>query len=128
MPIRLEYIVSNRKGIELKRFDVKTEAEAYDSVICAAEEIGFLIQPLQKKLSLTDEQIEAIAEHLAFQSEEVKLAFKQIKKPKAAIPDIINDAGQDNPAESDDGVSEVKSTVKKGVVKKSASRQSGKKK
>ncbi|MDX2507334.1 MAG: YebG family protein [Gammaproteobacteria bacterium] len=85
MPIRLEYIVSNSKGNELKRFDVKTEAEAYDSVICAAEDISLLIQPLQKKLALTEEQIDTIAEHLAFQSEEVKLALKQIKKTKTPV-------------------------------------------
>ncbi len=83
MSIRLEYIVCGKKGDELKRFDVKTEAEAYDSVICAAEDISLLLTPIQKNLSLNDEQIYAISEHLAFQSDEVKQALKQIKKPKA---------------------------------------------
>ena len=83
MSIRLEYIVCNKKGDELKRFDIKSEAEAYDSVICAAEDISLLIEPLQKKLALTDEQIYAVSEHLAFASEEVKLALKQIKKLKS---------------------------------------------
>ena len=82
MSIKLEYIVCNSKDEELKRFSAKTEAEAYDSVICAAEDISLLLSPLQKELSLTEEQIFSISEHLAFQSDEVKLALKQIKKPK----------------------------------------------
>ncbi|MCK5697236.1 MAG: YebG family protein [Gammaproteobacteria bacterium] len=85
MSIRLEYIVCNKKGDELKRFDVKTEADAYDSVICAAEDISLLLAPIQKNLSLNDDQIYAISEHLAFQSDEVKQALKQIKKPKSPI-------------------------------------------
>jgi dsDNA-binding SOS-regulon protein len=84
MSIKIEYIVCNQKGEELKRFDIKTEAEAYDSVICAAEDITLLLEPLQEKLSLTEDQIFSISEHLAFQADEVKLALKQIKKPKAA--------------------------------------------
>ena len=109
MPIRLEYIVSNSKGTELKRFDTKTDAEAYDSVICAAEDISLLILPLQKTLALTDEQIDAISEHLAFQSDEVKLALKQIKKPKAQVP------VESNPEDAE-------------PVKKASSRKSAKKK
>jgi len=82
MSIKIEYIVCNIKGEELKRFDAKTDAEAYDSLICAAEDISQLLQPLQKKLSLNEEQIFAISEHIAINTEEVKLALKQIKKPK----------------------------------------------
>ncbi len=85
MSIRLEYIVCNKNGDELNRFDVKVEAEAYDSVICAAEDISLLLEPLQEKISLSDDQIYAISEHLAFQSDEVKLALKQIKKPKVPV-------------------------------------------
>ncbi len=90
MSIKLEYIVCNKKGEELKRFDVKFEAEAYDSVICAAEDISLLLEPLQKELSLTEEQIFSISERLAFQSDEVKLALKQIKKPKSTANLQIN--------------------------------------
>ncbi|WP_198264791.1 YebG family protein [sulfur-oxidizing endosymbiont of Gigantopelta aegis] len=86
MSIRLEYIVCNKKGDELNRFDIKSEAEAYDSVICAAEDISMLLEPLKKKLALNEDQIYAISEHLAFQSDEVKLALKQIKKVKVASP------------------------------------------
>lgn len=82
MSIKLEYIVCNSKDEELKRFSAKSEAEAYDSVICAAEDISLLLSPLQKELSLTEEQIFSISEHLAFQSDDVKLALKQIKKPR----------------------------------------------
>jgi dsDNA-binding SOS-regulon protein len=82
MSIRLEYIVCNKNGDELNRFSVKAEAEAYDSVICAAEDISLILKPLQSKLSLSDEQIYAISEHFAFQADEVKLAMKQIKKLK----------------------------------------------
>ena len=99
MSIKLEYIVCNKKGEELKRFDIKFEAEAYDSVICAAEDICLLLEPLQKELSLTEEQIFSISERLAFQSDEVKQALKQIKKPKTATntnidSDNINSAEQ----------------------------------
>lgn len=85
MSIKLEYIVCNKRGDELKRFDIKADAEAYDSIICAAEDISVLLKPLQKQQALTEDQIYAISEHLAFQSDEVKLALKQIRKPKAPV-------------------------------------------
>jgi dsDNA-binding SOS-regulon protein len=87
MSIKIEYIVCNNKGEELKRFDAKSEAEAYDSVICAAEDLCELLAPLQKELSLSEEQLFAISEHLAFKSDEVKLALKQIKKPRSLSPE-----------------------------------------
>ncbi len=99
MSIKLEYIVCSKKGEELKRFDIKSEAEAYDSVICAAEDISLLLEPLQKKISLSEDQIYAISEHLAFQSDEVKLALKQIKKPKPAIHTENKSKNDDDPAE-----------------------------
>lgn len=111
MSIRLEYIVCNKNGDELNRFDVKSEAEAYDSVICAAEDISLLLEPLQEKMSLSDDQIYAISEHLAFQSEEVKLALKQIKKPKS--PAQTNNIQADKTIEE-----EQKSSVKKSPKKK----------
>ncbi len=110
MSIRLEYIVCNKKGDELKRFDVKTQAEAYDSVICAAEDISLLLAPVQKSLSLSDDQIYAISEHLAFQSDEVKHALKQIKKPKSSI-----NSKEVSPEED---ATEQEATVKKPVKKK----------
>jgi dsDNA-binding SOS-regulon protein len=109
MSIRLEYIVCNKNGDELNRFDVKSEAEAYDSVICAAEDISLLLEPLQEKMSLSDDQIYAISEHLAFQSEEVKLALKQIKKPKSPTNTIQADKTIEE---------EQKSSVKKSSKKK----------
>jgi len=112
MSIRLEYIVCNKNGDELNRFNVKAEAEAYDSVICAAEDISLLLEPIQEKLSLSDDQIYAISEHLAFQSDEVKSALKQIKKPK--LPSRTNNAQQDEP----ETVVEPKTTVKKSSKKK----------
>jgi len=109
MSIKIEYIVCNKKGEELKRFDVKTEAEAYDSVICAAEDISLLLEPIQKDLSLTEEQIFTISEHLAFNAEEVKLALKQIKKPKAPPSQAktkVNNEGSDDSSEGSDDSSE----------------------
>jgi len=82
MSIKIEYIVCNKKGEELNRFDAKLEAEAYDSVICAAEDICIILEPIQTELSLTEDQLFTISEHLAFQADEVKLALKQIKKYK----------------------------------------------
>lgn len=99
MSIKLEYIVCSRKGEELKRFDIKSEAEAYDSVICAAEDISLLLEPLQKKIALSDDQIYAISEHLAFQSDEVKLALKQIKKPKSTVNTADKSKNEDDPEE-----------------------------
>lgn len=119
MPIRLEYIVSNSKGKELKRFDIKAEAEAYDSVICAAEDISVLILPLQKQLALTDEQIDAVSEHLAFHSDEVKQALKQIKKVKVAQPEKLEQM-----TVSDKVDNKPKNTVKKSVARKSAKKKS----
>jgi len=102
--------VCNKKGDELKRFDVKTEAEAYDSVICAAEDISLLLAPIQKNLSLNDDQIYAISEHLAFQSDEVKNALKQIKKPKAPTNPKEASPKEDN--------TEQKTIAKKAAEKK----------
>ncbi len=111
MSIRLEYIVCNKKGDELNRFDIKAEAEAYDSVICAAEDISLLLEPLQKKLSLNEDQIYSISEHLAFQSDAVKLALKQIKKVKLATS-----ADPKSPLPQTEEVK--KSTTKKSAKKK----------
>ncbi len=112
MSIRLEYIVCNHNGDELKRFDVKTEAEAYDSVICAAEDISLLLAPLQKKLALSDEQIYAVSEHLAFEADELKVALRQIKKPKAVVK------ASDEAINSDPILNENKDTAKKASKKK----------
>ncbi len=119
MSIRLEYIVCNKNGDELNRFDVKADAEAYDSVICAAEDISLLLEPLQKKLSLNEDQIYAISEHLAFQSDAVKLALKQIKKSKAPV-------NTDKEAEAEiktEETSEKKVVTKKAVTKKSVKKR-----
>ena len=110
MSIKLEYIVCNRKDEELKRFDSKTEAEAYDSVICAAEDISQLLSPLQKELSLNDEQLFSISEHLAFKSDEVKLALKQIKKPKAPATLISKEDKEKSVASKEDTASTNKSS------------------
>ena len=114
MSIRLEYIVCNKNGDELNRFDVKADAEAYDSVICAAEDISILLEPLQKKLSLSEDQIYGISEHLAFQSDEVKLALKQIKKVKPPVNTDAIDTDSSNPPESP----EPKAVTKKSSKKK----------
>jgi dsDNA-binding SOS-regulon protein len=110
MSIRLEYIVCNKNGDELNRFDVKADAEAYDSVICAAEDISILLEPLQKKLSLSEDQIYGISEHLAFQSEEVKLALKQIKKVKQPV--------KSDEVETTEQKAEPKAVTKKSSKKK----------
>ena len=128
MSIRLEYIVCNKNGDELNRFDIKAEAEAYDSVICAAEDISVLLEPLQKKLSLNDDQIYAISEHLAFQSEEVKLALKQIKKVKLPV-NATNEVDTEKD-KLEDVVAKVvdkKSVDRKVVTKKSVTKKSSKK-
>ncbi len=119
MSIRLEYIVCNKNGDELSRFDIKAEAEAYDSVICAAEDISLLLEPLQKKLSLNDDQIYAISEHLAFQSDEVKLALKQIRKFKPAVK-TESKVQEEAPA---DNVTEKQVAEKKPAVKKSSGKK-----
>jgi len=124
MSIRIEYIVCNKKGDELNRFDVKSEAEAYDSVICAAEDISLLLEPIQKKLSLSDDQIYAISEHLAFQSDEIKVALKQIKKPKqpaqASTTQATEDKAEVAQINSAEKTSAEKTSVKKSSVKKTS--------
>lgn len=112
MSIRLEYIVCNKNGDELNRFDVKADAEAYDSIICAAEDISILLEPLQKKLSLNEDQIYGISEHLAFQSDAVKLALKQIRKVKTAV-------STDNKTEIDEDSEKETVPAKKAATKKS---------
>jgi dsDNA-binding SOS-regulon protein len=109
MSIKIEYIVMNKKGAEVKRFDVKSDAIAYDSIIEASEELSLLIEPLTNKLALTEDQIYGISEHLAFHSEEVKLALKNIKKPRTTAETDVKPEPSTSPA----------STVKKAVKKKS---------
>ncbi len=113
MSIRLEYIVCNKNGDELNRFTIKAEAEAYDSVICAAEDISLLLEPLQEKLKLNDDQVYAISEHLAFQSDEVKLALKQIKKVKPSV----------SPANNKKTVESTEESEKQGKVANKASKK-----
>ncbi|MFK5983829.1 MAG: YebG family protein [Pseudomonadota bacterium] len=108
MSIKIEYIVCNQKGEELKRFDAKNEAEAYDSVICAAEDISQLLEPLQQQLSLTEDQIFTISEHIAFNADEVKLALKQIKKPKTTVSVQNQEAKEKNVEEQQDKKTEKK--------------------
>lgn len=126
MSIRLEYIVCNKNGDELNRFDIKAEAEAYDSVICAAEDISILLTPLEKKLSLNEEQIYAISEHLAFQADAVKLALKQIKKAKLPV-NIDNESEVKETSEKTIEAAQ-NHVTKKAVTKKAISKKSSAKK
>ena len=110
MAIKIEYIVLN-KGKEVKRFDSKTDAEAYDSIITFSEELELMIQPAQKKLKLTDDQVCGIAEHLAFQSDEIKIAMKHIKKPK--VPVKKEESKEEMSSESQNTVASKKKAVSK---------------
>ncbi len=131
MSIRLEYIVCNKNGDELNRFDIKAEAEAYDSVICAAEDISILLTPLQKKLSLNEEQIYGISEHLAFQADAVKLALKQIKKAKLPVSTNYESEVKETSEktiEASQNVVTKNVVTKKAVTKKAISKKSSAKK
>ena len=74
-----------RKGIELDQvFTVKKEAEAYDKMLDAAENLTEFIKNSDLELNLDDQTIDTIAVFLSKNGPEVSRILKGIKPPVPA--------------------------------------------
>jgi hypothetical protein len=83
MAVITKYVVV-RKGVELEReFRVKKEAEAYDRMLDAAENLAGYIKNAGLEIDLDDRTIDAVAVFLAQNGPEVTRILKGLK-PAAA--------------------------------------------
>ena len=68
-----------RNGIELKAFDVKKDAEAYDNMLDAAEKLAAFIRQGNLPIGLDEKTIDEISVHLAKNAHEVLRILKGVK-------------------------------------------------
>jgi uncharacterized protein len=96
MAVITRYIVV-RNGVELdKVFEIKKEADAYDKMLDAAENLAAFIKRSDLKVDLNDETVDAISIYLAKNGPEVTRILKGIKpimpsapaQSKAEKPDV----------------------------------------
>jgi dsDNA-binding SOS-regulon protein len=86
MAVITRYIVV-RNGIELdKVFDVKKEADAYDKMLDAAENLAAFIKQSDLEIELNDETVDAISIYLAKNGPEVARIIKGIKPITPTAP------------------------------------------
>jgi dsDNA-binding SOS-regulon protein len=79
MAVITRYVVV-RNGVELDQvFSVKKEAEAYDKMLDAAEQLAGFIKSSALEVSIADETIDAVAILLAKNGPEVVKILKGIK-------------------------------------------------
>ena len=98
MAVITKYVVV-RNGVELdKEFLVKKEAETYDKMLDAAENLGAYIKDSGLELGLDDSTIDAISVFLAKNGPEVTRILKGLKPnlPPARAPG--EDKKEDAPA------------------------------
>ncbi len=90
MAVITRYVVV-RNGVELdKVFDVKKEAEAYDKMLDAAENLAGFIKSSELDVVIEDATVDAIAIHLAKNGPEVVKILKGIKpimSPSETVPE-----------------------------------------
>jgi uncharacterized protein len=97
MAVITKYVVV-RNGVELdKEFLVKKDADAYDKMLDAAENLAAYIKAGELSLDLADETIDALSVFLAKNGPEVTRILKGMKPAKPAIPP------SDEKADSDPG-------------------------
>lgn len=100
MAVITRYVVV-RNGVELDQvFSVKKEAEAYDKMLDAAEQLAGFIKSSALEVSIADEAIDAVAILLAKNGPEVVKILKGIKPiapPSEAGPSA--DADQSPPSD-----------------------------
>jgi dsDNA-binding SOS-regulon protein len=84
MAVITKYVVV-RQGVELDReFLVKKEADAYDKMLDAAENLASYIKEAGLEIAVADATIEAIAVFLAQNGPEVARILKGLKPAKPA--------------------------------------------
>lgn len=86
MAVITRYIVV-RNGVELdKVFEVKKEADAYDKMLDAAENLAAFIKGSDLEVDLNDETVDAISIYLAKNGPEVTRILKGIKSMTPTAP------------------------------------------
>src|SRR4030042_1086729 len=73
-----------RNGVELKAFDVKKSAEAYDNMLDAAEKLAAFIRQGNLPIGLDEKTIDEISVHLAKNAHEVLRILKGVKPIETA--------------------------------------------
>jgi dsDNA-binding SOS-regulon protein len=87
MAVITRYIVV-RNGVALdKVFDVKKEADAYDKMLDAAENLAAFIKQSDLEVELNDKTVDAISIYLAKNGPEVTRILKGIKPIPPAAPE-----------------------------------------
>lgn len=74
-----------RNGVELKAFDVKKSAEAYDHMLDAAEKLAAFIKQGDLPIDLDEKTIDEISIHLAKNAPEVVGILKGVKPLVPAV-------------------------------------------
>jgi len=97
MAVITRYIVV-RNGVELDQmFTVKKEAEAYDKMLAAAENLSRFIKESKLDIDLDEKTIDALSVFLAKNGPEVTKILKGVK-PVASPPKSTNEKTTDKPA------------------------------
>lgn len=92
MAVITKYVVV-RNGVELdKEFLVKKEADAYDKMLDAAENLATYIKDAKLEIGLEEEDIDAIAVFLAKNGPEVTRILKGLKP---VVPPTRASSGED---------------------------------
>ena len=91
MTVVAKYFVV-RDGVEIDQvFTEKKEAEAYDKMLDAAQEIAALIGQADFKIEIDSKIIEQISIHLAKNAPAVSRILKSVKPIKPASKQIVED-------------------------------------
>lgn len=99
MAVITKYVVV-RNGVELeKEFLIKKDADAYDKMLDAAENLAAFIKEGELSIDLDDEAIDTLSVFLAKNGPDVTRILKGIKPAKPAPPK--KDADSDGEPESD---------------------------
>jgi hypothetical protein len=86
MAVITKYVVV-RNGVELdKEFLIKKEADAYDKMLDAAENLAAFIKEGMLDIDLTDSTIDAVAVYLAKNGPEVVRILKGLKPIAPQVP------------------------------------------
>ena len=109
-----------RNGVELdKEFEVKKEAEAYDKMLDAADNLAAFIKQSNLKVELDPKAIEDVAICLAKNAPEVNRILKGVKPYVPATPAAEK---ADKPADGQDAPTK----AKKNPVKKTKAKRAQK--
>lgn len=112
MAVIAKYVVV-RNGVELEpAFTNKKEAEAYDSMLDAAEGLATLIEQGNLQIDVDPQTIEAISVHLAKNAPAVMQILKPVKPFKPTPGDTPKTKPQTEPGQEKDRAKESRAKAK----------------